>query len=264
MYKFLAELNPVAFRMFGLDIYWYGIIMSAAIVAAIVVGCLYAKKKGYGADLPINIAFVILPFGILSARLFAVLFDSSLSISDYFNFRTGGLSVIGSIIGGGLALLVYLLIKKEKNKLKYFDTLCVVLILAMSIARWGNFFNGELYGQLIPESSVFARFPFAVEVEGHYFQALFFYESSLSLLGFVVLSVIYFKVNTTGYVSSIYLIYYGIVRTILEPLRQDKWILKLFGLPISQICSVLMIVVGVVILSFTIRKTLKARKVNGK
>ena len=263
MYRFLGEVNRVAFNLFGVDIYWYGIIMSLAILTAILVGCLYSKFKGYGADLPINIALVILPFGILSARLFAVLFDSSLSISDFFNFRTGGLSVIGSIIGGGLALLIYLLIKKEKNKFKYFDTLCVVLILAMAIARWGNFFNGELYGQLIPENSVFARFPFAVEVEGHYFQALFFYESSLSLLGFVVLSVIYFKVKTTGYVSSIYLLYYGTVRTILEPLRQDKWILKMFGLPISQICSILMIALGIVLLVITIRKTLKVRKVNG-
>lgn len=262
MYRFLA-VTRVAFKLFGLDIYWYGIVMCTAIVVAIAVACLYAKRKKYGTDLPLNIAFVILPFGILSARLFAVLFDSSLELSDYFNFRTGGLSVIGSIIGGGVALLVYLLIKREKNPFKYFDTLCVVLILAMAIGRWGNFFNSEVYGQIIPTSSYFARFPFAVEIDGIYFQALFFYESCLSLLGFVILSIIYFKVKQTGYVSAIYMIYYGVVRTILEPLRQEQYILKMFGLPVSQICSIIMIVIGVSILIYAIIKSVKVRKVNG-
>ena len=90
--------------------------------------------------MPLTIAIIILPAGILSARLFAVLFDSGLSITDYFNFRTGGMSIIGAIIGGGLALLIYLLIKKEKDMFKYFDTLVVVLIFGSGYRKVGKLF----------------------------------------------------------------------------------------------------------------------------
>ena len=44
---------------------------------------------------------------------------------------------------------------------------------------------------------------------------------------------------------------YGAIRTGLEMLRQNEYILRLKGLPISLICSVLMIAAGVVILVMT-------------
>ncbi len=240
-------VNKVAFSIGDFPIYWYGIIICAGIFVAIFVAMIYAKKKGYSKDLPLDIALVVLPFGIIGARLFSVLFESSLSISDFFNFRTGGLSIMGAIIFGGLALLVFVLIKKDDNKFKYFDTLCVVLILAQAIGRWGNYFNGELYGQVIDSSSFFARFPFAVEIDGVYYQALFFWESMLDLYGFYILSTVYLCVKKSGYVTAIYLIYYGVVRTVLESFRDSEFVLKLGNIPVSQVCSVAMIVVGIVI-----------------
>ena len=116
----LICMDRVAFSIGNLDIYWYGLIICLAIIVAIAVACYYCKKRNYATDLPINIALVILPTGILAGRLFAVLFDSSLVIQDYFDFRSGGMSIIGAIIGGGLALTIYCLIKKEKNPLLLF------------------------------------------------------------------------------------------------------------------------------------------------
>lgn len=255
----LLGVNRVAFKIGEFEVYWYGIIICAAIVTAIIVDCLYAKKKGYQSDMPLTIALVILPAGILSARLFSVLFEPGLSMADYFNFRTGGLSIIGGIIGGGLGLLVYCLIKKRKTAFELFDTLCVVLLLAMAIGRWGNYFNSEVYGQVIDSNSFFARFPFAIEINGTFYQALFFYESCLNLLGFAILSIIYFCTKTTGYTTSALLIYYGIVRSVLEPLRQSQYVLKLAGLPISRIMSFVMIAVGVGVLVYTIIKSTKAK-----
>ncbi|MBO5344285.1 MAG: hypothetical protein J6A51_00090, partial [Clostridia bacterium] len=44
---------------------------------------------------------------------------------------------------------------------------------------------------------------------------------------------------------------YGAIRTGLEMLRQNEYILRLKGLPISLICSILMIVAGIIILVMT-------------
>ncbi len=253
-------VDRVAFNLFGYDIYWYGLIICFAIILAVAVAIYFCKLKKYDTDMPVNIALVILPAGILSARLFAVLFDDSLQMSDYFNFRTGGMSIIGAVIGGGLALLLYCMVKDKKNTLRYFDVLALVLILAQAVGRWGNFFNSEVYGQEVQAGSMFAFFPFAVNVDGTLYQALFFYEFALNLIAFGMLAVLFLKTKKNGYVTAGYLTLYGIIRTILEPLRQDEYILKFAGLPISRICSFAMIGLGIIIFVTLIINFVKGEK----
>lgn len=260
----LLAVSRVAFTIGDTDIYWYGVIMCLAILAAIIVATMFCKIKKYDTDIPINIALVVVPIGILSARLFSVLFESGLSISDFFNFRTGGMSIIGAVIGGAIGLTVYVFIKKPQSKLLYFDTLVVVLILAQAIGRWGNFFNGEVYGQVIEESSFFARFPFAVEIDGVHYQALFMYESVLNLIGFLILSLIYLCSNKKGLPTAIYLIFYGAVRTFLEQFRQQEYILKLGNIAISRLFSFLMIIAGIVLLIIILVQSKKREGTNEK
>lgn len=263
MVKFLS-MDRVLFTLFGVDVYWYGAIICFAIIVAVAMAILYCKIRKYSTDMPVNITLVILPTGIACGRLFAVLFDADLSVSDYFNFRTGGMSIIGAIIGGGLALLVFCLITKKKDILLHFDTLCVVLILAQAIGRWGNFVNEEVYGQVVTNEA-FMFFPFAVNIAGTYYEALFFYEFVLNLIGFIGLSVLFLKEKNSGYCVGGYLMYYGIVRTILEPRRNSMFILKASKLKVSLICSVLMIVIGAVIIAMLIWKKYKNKGIkNGK
>lgn len=256
-------VNKVAFSIGGNDVYWYGIIICIAILTVVLVASLLCKKRKLEPDLPVNIALVILPTGILCGRLFACLFDDGLTISQYFDFRTGGMSIIGAIVGGAIGLSIYCLIKHEKNPLLLFDVLCSVLLLAQAIGRWGNFFNGEVYGQVVDAGSFFARFPFAVEINGVFYQALFFYESCLNLLGFAFSATIFLFEKTDGYATAFYLTYYGIVRTILEPLRQSKFIYQIGNIAVSRFISIIMIVVGV-IMFFAIYSKSKKKAKNGK
>ena len=212
------------------------------------IATMLCKVKKYDTDIPLNVALVVVPVGILSARLFSVLFEKGLSISDYFNFRTGGMSIIGAVVGGAIGLLLYLLIKRPKDKWIYFDVLAVVLILAQAIGRWGNFFNGEVYGQVIDSNSAFARFPYSVNIDGQYFQALFLYESVLNVIGFMVLALIFLCSQKRGIPTATYLIYYGAVRTFLETLRQEEYILRLGSVAVSRLFSIAMIVAGIVLL----------------
>lgn len=261
--NFLA-IDRVAFVIGNTEIYWYGVIMCLAILVAIGLATFLCKVKKYDMDIPINIALVVVPIGILSARLFAVLFDEGLSISEYFNFRTGGMSIIGAVIGGAVGLVSYVIIRKPKDKWIYFDVLVVVLILAQAIGRWGNFFNGEVYGQVIASDSAFAKFPFAVKIDGVFYQALFLYESVLDLLGFLMLALMFLCSKKKGLPTASYLIYYGVIRTILEQFRQDEYILRLGKLAISRVCSALMIVIGVVLLIVVLVQSKKVKVSNEK
>ena len=265
MNRFL-NLDRIAFSVKGYDVYWYGLIICAAIILAVLVASAYASKKGYGSDIALNIALVVLPTGILGARLFSVFFEESLDFSDFWNFRTGGLSIIGGIICGALGLLLYCLLKRDKDVFKYFDVLAVVLILAQAIGRWGNFFNQEVYGHVIAEDSQFAMFPFAVKIDGTYYMALFFYESVCNLIGFALLSNVYFNSVCNGYTTALYLVYYGFVRAILEPLRETQFILTWNGLRVSQLMSIAMIVIGLILyiaISVWITRKKKVRRRNG-
>lgn len=246
MMKFL-NVDRVAFTIKGYDIYWYGLIICCAIIIAILVASIYSKKKGYGSDMPMNIALVVLPTGIFGARLFSVLFEDSLEFSEFFNFRTGGLSIIGGIMCGAIGLLIYCLIKKDKDIFKYFDVLVVVLILAQAIGRWGNYFNEEVYGFEVPSNLWFSFFPLVVTIDGSTYMALFFYESVCNLIGFGLLTNVYFNQVSNGYTTSLYLIYYGVVRTILEPLRNPAYILTWNAIKVSSVMSFLMIIAGLII-----------------
>ncbi len=251
-------MDNVAFYIFGQPIYWYGVIITSAIILAFVLAFVLCKRKGLSSNLPYEILIAILPLGILSARLFAVLFDSSMSIKDYFDFRGGGMSIIGAIIGGAVGLVLLCLIRK-RDFLKVTDVLVTVLILAQAIGRWGNYANGELYGQLITNPSL-QFFPIAVEIGGQFYEALFFYESMLNLLGFVLLICLFWYVKQKGVVTATYFIYYGTIRFFLEPRRQAEYILKLGNIQISRLMSGLMILIGVGLLIWCIVKIVKNKK----
>ncbi len=250
-------LNRIAFTIGNTDIYWYGIIIGFAIALAFGLSFTLLKVKGLPKDTPIDVFLAIVPLGIVGARLFSVLFEDDTTILDFFKFREGGMSIIGAVIGGAIGLIILCVVKKY-NFLKIADLIVPVLILAQAIGRWGNFANQEVYGWVVTNPN-FQWFPFAVNIGGTWHMALFFYEFVLNLLGFVLLMFLYFKTKKTGICVGTYLVYYGTVRVILESFRENEYVLKLAGLPISQILSALFICVGIGILIF-----INIKKVNTK
>lgn len=243
MTNFLLD-RAVAFSIFGQDVYWYGVIITCAIILDFVLLMLLAKKFDYDKDLPFDLIFAAVLPGIIGARLFSVIFEKGTTILDFFAFRDGGMSIIGALIGGAIGLVLYTIIKKE-NFFKITDILVPLVLLAQGIGRWGNYFNDEVYGKLITNPNLM-WFPMAVNINGMWYQALFFYESVLNIVGAIVLFVLFIKLNKKpGLVTGAYLVWYGVVRFILEAFRQERYILKLGNLPVSRLMAGVMIIVGI-------------------
>ena len=259
-------LDRVAFSVAGYDIYWYGIIMAIAIMFAFIIAIFLFKKKGYTSNDAFEAFLAVVISGLLGARLFSVLMEEGSSIADFFKFRDGGMSIIGAVMGGALGLAVLSLIKR-KNFFIYSDVVVVVLILAQAIGRWGNYANQEVYGKVINSKS-WQFFPFGVLVDGQWHYALFFYEFVLNLIGFAVLLTLLLKSKKKGLATGAYLTYYGLIRTLLEPLREDTYVLKFLGLPISQTLATVMMTIGIMILTKVIseirtEKRQKAKAMEG-
>ncbi len=240
---------------------WYGFLIGSAMVVCIVIAYIMATKRGYYKDLVFDICIIGIPLAIVGARLYYVIFDI-IGNNGHWTFKqilgigSGGLSglaIYGGLIGAVLGGVIVHFWKRKKPPqqkatfLQMCDLAFTVIILGQAIGRWGNFANQEAYGRPVTDPSM-QWFPYAVYIkdEGAYFQATFFYESILNLIGFALLMWIYNgkRKSFDGFSLSVYCIWYGIVRVFIEGLRSDSLYMS-GGVRVSQLLSGILIVVGV-------------------
>lgn len=271
------DVSHPALYLFGFPIYLYALVIVTGMCLAILVGGLYFKKRGYDPyDITIY-ALVVIPIGVLGARLYVYIFPWSGHAADwstFFDFRGGGLGIYGGVILGYVAAFVCAKIKKQDFRIVT-DSLLPGVLIAQSLGRWGNFFNQEAYGNLI--TADYNALPnwfealnggprhgfngYAVWIVGEgWCQATFFYESVCTLLGFLICVCVLTRSKhyKLGWCTAFYGIYYGIVRLIIEGMRTDSLYLYIGHLEtdikISQLVSVFTIVLGILLLSQIYRK----------
>ena len=267
-----VHIGPLVFH-------WYGIIIVAGAVLAAYAGTFEAKRRGENPEHVWNVLSWCLLGGILGARLYHVLSSpqgTSIGFRYYFitnpidtinilgrsiPFPTalmiwnGGLGIFGGVAGGVVALYLYIR-HHGLSFSRWLDIAAPGLILAQAIGRWGNFLNQELYGPTttlpwgiaidaehrIPPYTDLARFP----VASTRFHPVFLYESLWNLAAFAALMMIgrrYQDRLKDGDILSLYLVFYGVGRLLIEALRPDAWLVG--DIPAAQIVSVVLIVVGV-------------------
>lgn len=264
------ELNRVAFTVFGHNIYWYGVIIAAGFLLAVIYGLHIAPRFGMDPDKITDAIFVVVPMAILGARMYYVIFnpavcfqaDGSFSLLRMIAFWDGGLAIYGGVIATVVTAVIYCRVRKL-DFWSGMDVTVYGLLIGQLIGRWGNFVNVEAYGGLteLPwrmcSSSIaneLWRDGF-LETEQMYQNVLngtlgvhptFLYESLWNLLGLVLLILLMKrgrKFNGQMFLS--YVIWYGLGRAVIEGLRTDS--LYFFGTPIrsSQMLGILSAAVGI-------------------
>ena len=221
-----------------------------------------AKRKKINEDLLTNILFYGIIIGILGARSYYVLFNLDYYLKnpiEIFMIWHGGLAIHGGLIAGLIFLIIYSK-KHNLNIFKLLDIIVVGVIIAQSIGRWGNFFNQEAYGPVTSLSNLKSmHLPnFIIKgmyIDGSYHEPTFFYESVISLLGFIILILIRKLKNLkVGTLTGIYLIWYGIERFIIESLRTDS--LMLGNIKVAQLVSLIFIIFGIIVTIFSFKKNI--------
>jgi len=237
-----------------IEIKWYSVMILIAVVVASLLLYLESKKKNLDKDTFIDMVFYGLLLGILGARVYYVIFNLNYYLNDLkeiFFVWHGGLAIHGGIIACFIFLYFYSK-KKKLNLLLILDCIVVGLIIGQAIGRWGNFFNGEAFGREVSLSFLQnLHLPtFIINgmyIDGTYREPTFLYESIACIIGFIILIILRNnKRIKTGMLSSIYLIWYGLIRLIIESLRSDS--LMLGPIKMAQLVSVIAIIIGIVIL----------------
>ncbi len=251
------NIERVAFSVFGFDIYWYALCITSGIIFAYLYCSYVGKRQGISSETFIDILLWGIPSGVIGARLYYVVFNLEYFIShpdEILAIRNGGLAIYGAIIFSVLSVLIYLKVKKI-NVLKVFDICVIGLLIGQSMGRWGNFFNQEAFGSnttlpwgmtgdkikeylmVLKESGVNVN----PELPVH---PTFLYESLWNLTGIIFLHILSKKKKFDGQIFTLYIIWYGLGRMIIEGLRTDS--LMFMGLRISQIIGLVSGIFGVI------------------
>ena len=215
---------------FGVKFYGILIVSGALLCYAITDHMLYKKYKKHGLiDTLFIVAFL---FGILGARLWYCLVLEP----DYFlkepamiilGIANGGLAVQGGAILGIVAGVTYVLLFRKYISLRIIMDIAIpTILLAQAIGRWGNFFNQEVYGLEVTREQLWFL-PTIIKnnmyIDGAYRVPLFFIESCINISGYFIIRYVLGKVLKLncglGFQASAYLVWYGLVRVLLEPLR---------------------------------------------
>lgn len=267
----------IAFSIFGFSVYWYGIVLSFAMFAAVYVTARGYKQRGGEAESVWDGALLVLAMAIAGARLYHVFSeynDGTLGWSYYrqnpleiLNLRSGGLGIFGGILGGITGALI-LVIWKKMPFWKLADAVAPALLVGQGLGRWGNFFNQELYGgptgsswwgvTISEEARVkayadLAKFPLDTR-----FHPTFFYESVWNLAGATVLLWLDRRMGSESTAAprlkrvdlfGLYFIWYGAGRLVLEStLRVDAYTYTTGGLPTGVVFAIGWLIAGSLLL----------------
>ena len=246
------SFNKVAISLGSIQVRWYGIIMVTGIILAFLYAYYRSKHERVSFDDLLDYAIFTVISGIIGARLYYVITSGQqYTFGEIFAIWNGGIAIYGAIIGGAASLLCVSLYKKIKWQ-KVFDMVCPGVMIGQIIGRWGNFFNGEAYGESPAADSLlyFMRMELRHEnwSTSYICQPTFLYESLWNLVGFLVINALYKKKKYDGQVFLMYITWYGFGRMFIEGLRTDSLMVGSFR--ISQVVAFLCFVVGFALLVY--------------
>lgn len=279
------EFKSIAIR-------YYGLMYAIAYYLCIYLSRIELKKRGKDPNIANGAAFYSLLFGILGARLYYVFLewdnfkDNPLDVINVFK-GISGLAIHGGIIGGATALIIFSILKKV-DVFEAIDIGGAVLLIGQAIGRIGNFANGEAHGvptftpwrillngtftewwqeyisnpfaayypKLVPWGIVFPLESAAgMQFPGYPTHPTMFYEMILNTIGFCILYLYFLRKRkglAKGTIGGLYLIFYGVIRTIVSIFRADD--LYFMGIKAPHIANVSIIILGTIIIYLRNRK----------
>lgn len=243
-------MKPVLFRVFGVKVYGYGLMIAIGIIAALLLLSYRSKKKQYNEDNIWDMAVLAIVSGIIGGKVLYIITDIKNIIENPSALKNvgNGFVIYGAIFGGILAVYLYSK-KKDWNILSVFDLVVPSLPLAQGFGRIGCFLAGCCYGSIttLPIGVKFNNSNFApANVYVHptqIYSSIFDFMLAFFLLWYDR------RERKKGRVFSLYLIIYSIGRFLIEFLRDDpRGSVSVFST--SQFISLFIVLVGIALFNF--------------
>lgn len=257
------NVRQIAFRVFGWPIHWYGVIIAAGFLLAVLYCSRKAPDYGIVPDDLIDLLVWAVPLSIVGARIYYVIFyldlyrraDGSLDFPAMVRVWDGGLAIYGGILMAIVVLLVFCRGKKIPF-LAFADLGSLGMLIGQMVGRWGNFVNVEAYGGA---TDLPWRMGIYDTVNGAYryleVHPTFLYESLWNLLGFLLLALVVSRRRKfDGQIFLSYMAWYGLGRAWIEGLRTDSLYFFSTGLRVSQMLALVFFVLAAGTLAVQLRR----------
>jgi phosphatidylglycerol:prolipoprotein diacylglycerol transferase len=246
-------IDPIIFSIGPVALRWYGMMYLVGFIGAMFIANKAADKSQgvWTREQVSDLLFYGFLGVVLGGRIGYVLFyqwEYFLSDPLYlFQIWEGGMSFHGGLLG--VTTAVYLFARKtQKSFLSVGDFVVPLVPIGLGMGRLGNFINAELWGRQtdVPWAMVFPTD--SLQLPRHPSQLYEFF-----LEGVVLFIIMYFvtrKPRSLGLASGVFLIGYGVFRSIVEFYREPDAHLGLYFSFMSkgQILSIPMILAGMLII----------------
>jgi len=273
--------SAIAFQLGPITFPWYGIGYAVGLFLAAWVIMKEAKRRGFDPNLVPNGMIVVAVAAIIGGRLYHVIDQWALYRDDPLKIVLppySGLGAYGGLLTGIIALFLYTRWKRLEFW-TWMDIAAPGVFVMQGVARWGNFFNQELYG---PPTNL----PWGIAIDcahrvaeyacppgsdpgatlGQHFQPLFLYESISGFLGAATLLWLarrFPKRLRPGDIAMIFIIWYSLVRFSLEYMRAGyNW--TFFGIPTAQVVSLLFVAFAILVLVYRHRPGARVEPLTGQ
>ncbi len=231
-------------------IYVWGLFVSLGIVLACVILSRRSKPLGFASDDLLNHALWMIALGLLSARLFHVLFYApgyyALHPLGVIKIWQGGMSIIGGVLGAAFGFFLYAAkhkISREKL-LARADALSFAALFGFLVGRVGCFLIHDHPG-IHSTCPLAIRFPDGPRLD----------MAMIEILVLLPLAVVFFvmrkKTPRPGFYTGLLVAYYGLARFFLDFLRATDVPgadARYFGLTPAQYLGIILVLVGVFLL----------------
>ncbi|AMD81554.1 prolipoprotein diacylglyceryl transferase [Mycoplasmopsis canis UFG4] len=243
---FRAGTPSILFNIGSFQLHTYSLMILSGYLASILTIFFFWRREKMNMDVLFGLILITIPMGIIGSRL-GFVFEELIYSSDPFRGSAwyalwdGGLSIQGGVFFTIVADMTYVYTKRNVIDIRKATSIIIPTILVgQFIGRFGNYGNHEVYGKIdwSGNSSIFWGKSFAdnmyisdsvtdaLGLEGAYRYPLFLYEGLANLVGYLIIVWIFnlFWTFKPGATAGLYLLWYGILRLALEPLRQESFL----------------------------------------
>ncbi len=249
-------MHPILIRIGNITIYTYGFFIASAFLLGLVWAIHEAKKQDLDPKLVSDLGFYLIISGIIGARLLYVLYNLGYFLNhplEVFMVWKGGLVFAGGAILGVITGIFYLKSKKQDPWI-WLDIFAPALALGQFMGRIGCFMAGCCYGKVcnLPWAVTFKN-PNSLAPLNVPLHPTQLYHSFAGLVTFFILIFSKSKVKAKGSLFGIFLICYGLFRSVIEYFRGD-YRPSLGALSYTQIMGIGAMLIGFVIVILRERK----------
>jgi phosphatidylglycerol---prolipoprotein diacylglyceryl transferase len=248
-------MYTVLFELGGFQIRSYGVIVALSFLLALWMSTKEAERKGLDPKLVQDFAVYGLLGGIIGARVYFVLFSAPGYFLEHpweiFAVWSGGIGIIGSLIGGFL-VAVWFCRTRKMSLLKFGDTLAPGIALGQTVGQLACLLNGDSYGRPtdLPWAITYTD-PRSMAPLNIPLHPIEIYEMAAYFLIFLLVWNIRKHKRLDGFTFFTYLAGYGVARFVVDFFRGDPAMFA-WGIQAAQLFGVAVILAS--LLGFVLLK----------